>query len=434
MSMTTSTARYRRRLAGLAAFAVLSSLFAIAGVQSASAAACVKQYTVARVSQDKIPPGGTGDATYSFTNTSQNCTSVSIGSIQISFPSGWTVNSATPGTGWTVVGGSPGNQAWLAASSGTAKIANGASRSFTIDVTAPPTASCGLNTVGTRAWVATDFTSSEFNSVNTTINVSCAALAFTAQPATTVKLQAITSAPGNPSGDPVAVQATSDTGDVEGVLVTLTLGTSPSGGALSPTTVTSTTNASGIATFTGMSINKSDEGYTLVATATGFSSATSDAFDVVDTYVDCGGSPCSGGATGGGTTGDIQANTNPKYLTVSILSPGLIDCAGYTEITGTVSWKTDDQGNQIGTITADSSLVKKLRPPDQGAAHFQVCFSPDPGKSFVDRAGNTVTSGQAGLLKDCTSSSDTNCVFFRNKTGAGSAVVRFRVADGKGRI
>jgi hypothetical protein len=37
-------------------------------------------------------------------------------------------------------------------------------------------------------------------------------------------------------------------------------------------------------------------------------------------------------------------------------------------------------------------------------------------------------------LPDCSATITTNCIFFRNKTGAGSAVVQFRVADGKGRI
>jgi hypothetical protein len=200
-------------------------------------------------------------------------------------------------------------------------------------------------------------------------------------------------------------------------------------------TTTGVQASAGLATFAGISIDTSAENYQLFAQVGGLGvSTTSQQFDVVDDFVDCGGQPCNGSSSSNGTSGQIQANTDPTYLTVSVLAPSAIDCANYTEITGTVTWKTDDHGNQIGTITADGSLVKKLRPPDQGASHFQVCYSPDAGKSFVDRTGATITAGQSGLLPDCTSTVTTNCVFFRNKTGSGSAVVQFTVVDGKGRI
>ena len=115
------------------------------------------------------------------------------------------------------------------------------------------------------------------------------------------------------------------------------------------------------------------------------------------------------------------------------LTPGSIDCTGYQAITGTVSWVTDANGDQLVTIVADGSLIKKsLRPPDQGAAHFQVCYQPDGNKTFVPRDGGAETNGPA-LLPDCSSIITTNCVFFRNKTQAGSAVIQFRAADARGK-
>ncbi len=437
--MAITTARTGRSLVVpiVAAVLLIASLFSL-GTRPATAASCIKTYSVSIPSQSTFVAGGSGSFTLRFTNTAQNCTSVNMGSIKVSIPSGWSVASATPGAGWAVVTpSSVTDEIWLAASSGTAKIANGRSLDVVVSATSPSTAACGPSDPWrSRAWVATDFTSSTFTTNDApAVTISCAELAFASQPATAERNTAITSVPGDPSGTPaVQVSASTDGDPAASVTVTLTIGNNPSAGTLSPSPATATTDANGIATFTGITIDKSGEGYTLVAAATGFSSATSKAFDIVDDYVDCNGQPCSGSATGGGTSGQIDANTDPSFLTVSILAPGTIDCDRYFEVTGTVAWKTDDQGNQIGTITADASLVKKLRPPDQGAAHFQVCFSPDPGKSFVDRNGNTVGAGQAGLLPDCTSSSDTNCIFFRNKTGAGSAVVRFRVADGKARI
>jgi hypothetical protein len=60
--------------------------------------------------------------------------------------------------------------------------------------------------------------------------------------------------------------------------VSLSIGTNPSGGTLSGTTTLPTTG--GIAAFTDLSVNRSGTGYTLVASATGRSAATSAPFTV----------------------------------------------------------------------------------------------------------------------------------------------------------
>jgi Bacterial Ig-like domain (group 3) len=60
--------------------------------------------------------------------------------------------------------------------------------------------------------------------------------------------------------------------------VTVALGANPGGGTLSGTTTI--TAASGVATFTGLSIDKSGVGYTLTAAATGLTGATSAGFNV----------------------------------------------------------------------------------------------------------------------------------------------------------
>lgn len=61
--------------------------------------------------------------------------------------------------------------------------------------------------------------------------------------------------------------------------VTLAIGNNPSSGSLSGTTTVSA--SSGIATFTGLSINESGDGYTLLATSSGLSSDESDGFDIL---------------------------------------------------------------------------------------------------------------------------------------------------------
>lgn len=60
--------------------------------------------------------------------------------------------------------------------------------------------------------------------------------------------------------------------------ITLTIGTNPSGGSLAGTTRVQASN--GIATFGNVRVDRAGQGYTLTATATGLTGATSTAFDV----------------------------------------------------------------------------------------------------------------------------------------------------------
>jgi hypothetical protein len=62
--------------------------------------------------------------------------------------------------------------------------------------------------------------------------------------------------------------------------VTLSIGTNPSGGTLTCTNGQTKAAVAGVATFSGCKIDKAGTGYTLVAAATGMTSATSTAFTV----------------------------------------------------------------------------------------------------------------------------------------------------------
>ncbi|MBN2130854.1 MAG: Ig-like domain-containing protein [Sedimentisphaerales bacterium] len=66
--------------------------------------------------------------------------------------------------------------------------------------------------------------------------------------------------------------------------ITISIGTNPGGGTLSGDT--SVNAVDGVATFDDLSINKAGEGYTLTATATGLTSATSNAFTIVPASAD----------------------------------------------------------------------------------------------------------------------------------------------------
>src|SRR5437879_11860940 len=60
--------------------------------------------------------------------------------------------------------------------------------------------------------------------------------------------------------------------------VTVTLAANPTGGTLSGTTVVAA--SAGIATFSGLALNKAGTGYTMSATAAGQTGPTSTAFDI----------------------------------------------------------------------------------------------------------------------------------------------------------
>ena len=78
----------------------------------------------------------------------------------------------------------------------------------------------------------------------------------------------------------VQVMATDNSGAaVSGVTITLSIGVNPGGGTLTGTTSV-ITGIAGIATFSELFINESGAGYTLVASATGVSPVSSNAFNV----------------------------------------------------------------------------------------------------------------------------------------------------------
>src|SRR5207249_5047068 len=96
---------------------------------------------------------------------------------------------------------------------------------------------------------------------------------FSVEPVTTAAGAAITPAVQVTARDALENTATGFTGNV-----TVTLAANPTGGTLSGTTVVAA--SAGIATFSGLALNKAGTGYTLSATAAGQTGPTSTAFDI----------------------------------------------------------------------------------------------------------------------------------------------------------
>src|SRR2546428_302840 len=101
-----------------------------------------------------------------------------------------------------------------------------------------------------------------------------AKLVFTAQPSTAVAGAAIT-----PAVQVTVQDAQGNTVTTATTSITVAIGTNPASGTLSGTTTVAAVN--GVATFANLSINNPGTGYTLTASATGLTGATSSAFNVV---------------------------------------------------------------------------------------------------------------------------------------------------------
>jgi hypothetical protein len=141
--------------------------------------------------------------------------------------------------------------------------------------------------------------------------------------------------------------------------VTLTIGNNPSSGILNGTKTVAISTASGIATFNGLSIDKSGTGYTLTATPTTGSSGTSATFDV----------------------------SNPAP-TLSSISPGTI-CAGGTGFTLSLNGSNFNASSVVKingsarttTFEDSANIIAEILASDivNGGTPSITVFTPTPG-------------------------------------------------------
>jgi len=139
-------------------------------------------------------------------------------------------------------------------------------------------AGCKIDKAGTYTVTATASGLTSASATLTVVAGPAAKVAFVAQPGTSIVSQAFAIQPV------VAIQDlggnTVTTGAAATAVVTLSLGANPGGGTLTCTGGLSKAAVLGVALFTGCSIDRAGNGYTLVATASGLTSATSSPFNV----------------------------------------------------------------------------------------------------------------------------------------------------------
>jgi hypothetical protein len=169
--------------------------------------------------------------------------------------------NGNPISGATVVLSASGSGNTLTQPSGATNASGVATGSLSSTLAEPKTVSATISGAGITQTAAI------------TVNPAAAAvLAFTTQPSNSTTGATLSPAP--------AVELRDQFGNhVNGTnAVTLAIGTNPGGGTLSGTTTVNAVN--GVATFSTVSLDQAGTGYTLVASASGLSSATSNTFDI----------------------------------------------------------------------------------------------------------------------------------------------------------
>jgi trimeric autotransporter adhesin len=227
---------------------------------------------------------------------------------------------------------------------------------------------------------------------------SASQLAFTTQPSNTASGSSITPSPAVSVQDTFGNTVTTSTASV-----TIAIGTNPSSGTLSGTV---TRNASsGVASFTGLSMDKAGIGYTLSASATGLTGAASGSFNII-------GPPFklvfsqqpNGGA------GDANFGTQPK-VTVQ-------DSAGSTVTTdnGAVTLAIGTNPN-FGALACTNNTVNA----SAGVATFSSCSIDSAGNGYTLTASRTGLTGATSNTFNITGLSPTGLSILNGTGTAGKA-------------
>src|SRR5213593_4670905 len=237
-----------------------------------------------------------------------------------------------------------------------------------------------LDKTGTSYWLTATATglNSGTSSVFSITPGTATQLAFSQQPVTTVANRLITPAVKVRALDALGNLATSFAGNVS-----VALGSNPGGATLGGTTPV--TAVSGVATFFDLSLNKTGTGYTLTASASGFTTITSSAFDITP-----------------GTATQLAFTVQPTTTVAgAAISPAVqvtaLDPAGnpVPSFTGTVSLVLGNNpgGSTLGGTTTVAAV--------NGVASFSTLTLDKTGTSYWLTATatglNTATSGVFGI-------------------------------------
>jgi hypothetical protein len=436
-----------RMFSGAVAASVLAvGMLAAPAAGATSAATCPssgKCFAVT-VSPSDIPAGRAGPVGFTITN---EASTQHLGSVKVTAPASFTITAA------------PGSATFTASSAIFLNLSLAPSATTTVTVSA--TAPCGT---GAYRWGAQAKQSNDFNgppgndfqldpasgvNLSGALTGSCK-LAFPpdGQPAGTAAGGEIKSGFGS-TGGPVKVEILDGSGQLATgttAPVAVAIGSNPGSGSLSGTAVATTSG--GIASFSGLSIDKPGIGYALSASTSspGITPAVSADFTIWGSLQHCSTAPCSASASTKTTTGTVSTSS---AAAADYLGAGLggvsYSCPGsYQPVSDPVSF---DVLSSSGTAQSAARFVVSLeiskarvqtsgRP---GASSWQICYA--SLALFTARDGTTSgtatiggVSYHTGLLPDCSASQGAPCVQSRTKDNAGNVLVTFlAVGDPVGR-
>jgi hypothetical protein len=304
-------------------------------------------------------------------------------------------------------------------------------QNVSVPVTATAPTAPGTGTIVTTA---TGSLSDGFarSGADPTITTTTAAtkLVFVQQPTDTQAGQSITPA--------VKVAAEDQFNNVVGSFsgpVTLSTAFNPTtNDATNPTGLPTTATASnGVASFPGLSIGTAGYGWKLLASSSGLTSATSNAFNVPAKVITCSSAQtCDTGFVGDATNTQTEVITSPNAKSTSdvvsvtvgsaVPAPG---CAPTAPGFGVPSrFDTTDLSR---TVTVNMRLDKSQvnTSANNGASQYTICYQAD--QTFQTRSGTAAqpdgTGNFYGLLPDCAKKNPVApCVQSIGKNGAGDEV------------
>jgi hypothetical protein len=239
-------------------------------------------------------------------------------------------------------------------------------------------------------------------------------LAFTQQPTDTLAGQVID--PG--TGVKAAVEdSANQIVTISSASVGVAIGTNPGNGTLFGTTPVSA--SSGVSTFSDLIIDTAGTGYTLVASSSSITGATSSAFDIAGVAGRCTSSPC-GVATGQHATASDKTIGIAQVPVGPCTSPTLGCFVSLDETTGTF----------CGGTCAGNVIVFAPPPNQDGTAtlviqYYKTVFKGNLALVHIFKLSNGVTTE----LFDCSSTNPVPCVSDRS-TVNGNA--QFTVSLGQG--
>jgi autotransporter-associated beta strand protein len=216
---------------------------------------------------------------------------------------------------------------------------------------------------------------------------------------------ALTTAPtGAVVSAPLGTQPAVTVQDVNGntvtsssAAVTVAIGTNLSSGALSGTTTVIAVN--GVATFSGLNINKVGNGYTLTAASGGLAGATSPAFNITpaNTTITAGSTSGVFGAASVTLSATVTANA-PSTATVSegtvtfTVKDGGNNTVGSPTTSGTVSAGTATATFSLSGVPAGSYSIQATYNPANASPNFATSTTASAGTLTVTKATLTVTA------------------------------------------